>query len=343
MIRVLPIAALQFLALASIAAPELEAQRRTKEEAAYLKRIFDRSDSNKDGQIVGDEFPGSDDQFKAVDRNRNRKIDFKEWDGSAMANDLIAAQRANREAPRPRQNKDRLLFQRLKLIFRADPNNNGKITKKEWRGTESDFQALDLDRDGQIDKGDLALAERAARASDPELPDIDRRFPPYEELMKKLDRDKDGRLDRKEVRKDDLAQAFDYADMDADGKLDKGEIERVIRTVRERIEQRNRGDSRPTAWRPPFSAWDKNKDGRLETAEWIERKYLFPRFDQNRDAAVTEVEVERYARSVEGTTFIERFDLNDDGRVTLEEFGGPPGAFRRADTDGDGFVTKRDR
>ena len=58
---------------------------------------------------------------------------------------------------------------------------------------------------------------------------------------------------------------------------------------------------------------------------------------------MTPDEIERYRRSVEGATFLERFDLNDDGRVTLEEFGGSPAAFRRADQNGDGTVSLADR
>ena len=63
----------------------------------------------------------------------------------------------------------------------------------------------------------------------------------------------------------------------------------------------------------------------------------------NRDAHVTREEVERYKRSVEGNNFIEKHDLNGDGRVSLQEFGGSPDAFRRADRNGDGYISSRDR
>ena len=83
--------------------------------------------------------------------------------------------------------------------------------------------------------------------------------------------------------------------------------------------------------------------GQLEQDEWLQRPALFPRIDTDRSAAVTPDEIERYRRAVEGVTFLERFDLDDNGRVTLEEFGGSPESFRRADRNGDGVVSRRDR
>ena len=65
--------------------------------------------------------------------------------------------------------------------------------------------------------------------------------------------------------------------------------------------------------------------------------------DLNRDAAVTELEVLRYRRAFEGTDFLSKFDLNQNGKVTRKEFGGSLAAFNRADRNGDGVISKRDR
>ncbi|MEO0478739.1 MAG: hypothetical protein AAF196_04605 [Planctomycetota bacterium] len=318
-------------------------QRRSAAESAYVRLVFARSDRDGNGVVVAEEFPGSDEQFVAIDRNRNRKIEPSEWERSAMANDLVRARRANERAPRLRQDPIRLRMERLQNLSRFDRDRNGRIDRDEWLGTDRDFRNLDLDDNGRLDKNDRVLSQRAVARALPAEPRFQRRLRSAGELLEQFDQNGNGSLSQPEVRKSDFAHAFEWADQDLDGELSRAELERLARKSNQDVEQRRLGRARPQAFRPPFSAWDKDKNGRLETAEFLERKYLFPRIDQDRDASITREEIERYARSVEKTGFLDRFDLNDDGRVTFEEFGGPRGAFRRADTNGDGVVTKRDR
>ena len=82
---------------------------------------------------------------------------------------------------------------------------------------------------------------------------------------------------------------------------------------------------------------------RLDTNEFVDHKELFVRIDCNRDSVITRDEIERYKKSVENESFLERFDLDGDGRVTLEEYGGPIEVFRRLDRNGDGVITSADR
>jgi hypothetical protein len=42
---------------------------------------------------------------------------------------------------------------------------------------------------------------------------------------------------------------------------------------------------------------------------------------------ITRDEVARYKKSVEGDSFLERYDLDGDGRVTFAEFGGSRETF----------------
>jgi len=93
----------------------------------------------------------------------------------------------------------------------------------------------------------------------------------------------------------------------------------------------------------PFDAWDKDDDEKVRQNEWMGPLGLFAQIDVDRDAAVTRDEALRYRKRVLGQDFVERFDLNGDGKVSLEEFAGPTGAFRRADRSGDGSVTRQDR
>ena len=81
----------------------------------------------------------------------------------------------------------------------------------------------------------------------------------------------------------------------------------------------------------------------LDNTLYPARCNLFAQIDVDADAALSRDEVLRYERRVRGHDFVERFDLDGDGKVTLAEFAGPTGAFRRADRSGDGTVTRSDR
>ena len=234
---------------------------------------------------------------------------------------------------------------RLQHLSRFDKNKDGKVTKEEWTGTSEAFKSLDLDRNGVLDKRDRKTAKAYDTAyEEPDVTSIKTRLPRAEQLLKAYDKNKDGQLSKAEVQKDKvLPKVFDPGDTNNDKQLDARELRYLVGRVNAYVNMRNQGYARPRAWNVPFSAWDKNKDGRLDTKEWVQNKGLFKRIDVNRDAHVTKQEVERYKRSVEGRNFIEKHDLNGDGRVTLEEFGGSPNAFRRADRNSDGVISKRDR
>lgn len=310
-----------------------------------VKRSFERLDEDGDGRLTREEFPGSDRQYQAMDRNRDKAVTLEEYSGSEIARRLVSASYRNRNEPRPRTTAAELAEQRLQWLSRFDGNRDGRITRQEWTGSSQAFATLDLDNDGIVDRNDLATAAAAAAETrEPPLPDDAYRLPGVDELLERLDRDRNGALSMREAARDrTLPRVFERADTNRDEELDREELTRLLDSVRERMQKRERERARPVPYKIPFSAWDKNDDGRLEQNEFLERRYLFARIDRNRDAAVTRDEVERYELMVTGDDFVERFDLDGNGRVTLEEFGGPPDAFRRADRNGDGSVTRADR
>jgi len=321
-------------------------------DEALLKRAFQNYDRNKDGLVLREEFPGSDLQFAQMDTDKDKKVSYAEFVASPLAKRILASRRRDMDEPRARVTLQQLALRRLESLSRFDKNKDGKVTPDEWSGTEAAFKSLDLDHNGVLDKRDRSAALAYASAYEEAgadilkaIRDIRNRLPELEAVLKQWDKNKDGQLARTEIPKDKpLAKLFDQADRNGDGQLDERELRYTIGRVNAYVNMRNSGGyQRPRAWEVPFAAWDKNKDGRLDTKEWLDHKNLFKRIDVNRDAHVTRDEVERYKRSVEGEGFIEKHDLNGDGRVSLAEFGGSPDAFRRADRNGDGYISPRDR
>lgn len=327
------------LVLAPLLAPALSAQ----DDAAFLKAVFARYDADKDGVVVRSEYPGSDRQFLAIDADRNGKALFAEFEKSEIAKALVMARYANKDEPRARTTTTDLVRARFAALARFDANKDGKVTRAEWTGTELAFLDLDRDRNGVLDKRDRIEAEAEAPPEPPPLPEPKGPVPSVDDLMKRHDKDKSAVLRGKELGDKWLKDALAFADQNGDQGLDEQELRRLLAAIAERRAQGERSRQRPQPYQVPFDAWDKDKDGAVRQNEWMGSLSLFAQIDQDRDAAVSRDEVLRYQKRTLGRDFLERFDLDGDGRVTLAEFAGPPGAFLRADKNGDGSVTRADR
>ncbi|MEZ5962342.1 MAG: EF-hand domain-containing protein [Planctomycetota bacterium] len=328
---------------AFVAAAGLSAQSPSAEHTKLLADTFARYDRSGDGKVTRDEFPGSDAQFRAVDADGSGSFSLDEFTRSATGKALLAAFDASRKEPRPRASFDVLAARRLRAVLRLDPNRDGRVARAEWRGTDLAFRSLDLDGNGSLDTHDRKLAETATVAPAPSLRAFKQPLPAKDVLLAKLDRNKDGTLSPAELGGTDLAPFFAYIDSNGDGHLDGAELQRAVDAVAAAVYRRNAGTRADIQHLPdiPFATWDKDKDGRLANAEF-ELRNLFVAIDVDRDGYVTKEEIERFKRSIEEADFIARFDLNDDGRVSLAEFGGAPQVFRRADRNGDGFVSRQD-
>ena len=96
-----------------------------------------------------------------------------------------------------------------------------------------------------------------------------------------------------------------------------------------------------------LQAADANDDGDVTQDEFKAfRAKQFPRLDRNKDGVVSETDVPKRFQNklrdkIENTDVIDGFDLDDDKRVTRQEFEtGPTKIFDRYDTDKDGVITK---
>lgn len=314
-----------------------------QDDAKFLQAAFLRMDTDKDGSVVRSEFPGSDRQFAAMDADKNGKVVLDEFGKSEVGKSLVRARYRAKEEPRERVTTQELRLPRLDALSRFDPNRDGKITRAEWTGTELAFVELDLDGNGVIDKKDRQEAAGEVPASPPELPEPKGDLPSLEDLMKRYDKDGNAVLSPREIPDKWLRAAVPAIDGDGDGSLSETELRLALDTLRRRRAAREEAKARPVPYEVPFDAWDADDDEKVRQAEWQGPLTLFAMIDVDRDAAVSREELLRYQKRVRGQDFLERFDLDGDGKVSLAEFGGPTGAFRRADRNGDGAVSRADR
>lgn len=307
--------------------------------------FFDEYDTNRDGKVTSAEFGGSALIFRLLD---------KDGDGTISTTDLG-----------------------LPVDYRPDPRR-----KKRKAGAEARAGSGDKRRRAGADKPGGARGTNAAKRR--------------EERRKRLlamDIDKDGKVSRAEWSGPE--QAFDRLDRNKDGVIDKAE-----RTRKDRPGNggKRRGDgpqgdgpqgdgprnrARPGGRAAPggatpeetaarvrahFKKVDKNGDGRLSADEAPNAK-LLKAADGNGDGEVTLDEFTSYvkkraqaggkgglgsSRSGEGRArkrknrgrmsagMLKRWDRDRDGKVSAEEFPGREKAFQRFDIDKDGFLTEAD-
>jgi Ca2+-binding EF-hand superfamily protein len=314
-----------------------------QDDARFLQAAFARMDGDKDGAVVRTEFPGSDRQFAAMDADKNGKVVLDEFAKSEVGKSLVRARYRAKEEPRERVTSQELRLLRFDALSRVDQNRDGKLTRAEWTGTELAFLELDLDGNGVIDKKDRQEAAGEAPTREPELPEPKGEIPALEELMKRHDKDGNAVLSPRELVDKWLKSALPAADTDGDGSLSEPELQRALEMLRRRRADRETSRARPQPYEVPFDAWDKDDDEKVRQNEWMGPLTLFAQIDADRDAAISRQELLRYEKRVRGQDFVERFDLDGDGKVSLAEFGGPTGAFRRADRNGDGAVSRGDR
>ena len=105
---------------------------------AQTRLTFDsarlRLDSDKDGIVERPEFPGSDDDFRRLDRDGDKTLTAADFDFNA-----------NALAPSPGTS----------VFYRADRDGDGKVTREEF---DTLFKSADADKLGFLSLGDLQRA-----------------------------------------------------------------------------------------------------------------------------------------------------------------------------------------
>ena len=201
-----------------------------------------------------------------------------------------------------------------------DRNNDGVITRAEWRGTMQEFRSLDWNRDGVLSGDEIWTTE-----STDLWPTI---------TFDELDRNNDGRLARGEWRGD--RAEFLRVDRNGDNHISRGEFANA-----------NAGDS---ALAPDdFDSMDVDGSGRIERAEWRGTRPTFNRLDRDGDGVLSPRELAQNDGAVarNDAVFASRgsfdtMDNNNNEVISRSEWSGTFAEFNRYDRNRDGVISRRE-
>jgi len=162
---------------------------------AELRQSFDRIDANRDGKISRDELArgianlqprrrASDMIYMLIEMSDSHEDSAAEVQ---RAYDILRKLDKNRDGKidpdELKAERTRLLKSRVDTLFKQlDADEDGRISRAEAKGQiRQDFDEIDRNRDGYIDRDELMRAAVAPRAPAPPAPrDGERRPPPPE-------------------------------------------------------------------------------------------------------------------------------------------------------------------
>ena len=261
-----------------------------------------------------------------------------------------------------------------------DANADGVLTKEEFPD-EATFKKADRDGDGKVTVDEIAIflgikkppppakkkeeakpAKKApARPKGESTSDGGMRKAPFtiservKDFFRRFDANMDKLVDKKEAQGigDDLWKRFDR---NKDEAFSSREASRLIRyQITEAKKRPNRANF--------FELFDRNRDKRVTKPEYDGPAQFFRQYDHDRNKVVTEEEINmgpnaraRNNRQMQADkkfmadgptrapkrTLLDRYDKDQDGRITLEELNGAEALMQRLDTNGDGILSGRE-
>jgi Ca2+-binding EF-hand superfamily protein len=214
--------------------------------------------------------------------------------------------------------------------FRAmDMDNDGRVTREEWRGSVQSFRVHDWNRDGVL-SGD-ELRPGGWRNGRGQVPDFDAEASGEindwsTEAFANLDHNRDGRIARTEWHYD--LDTFRRVDSNRDNTISRAEF------LGNADIDDDRGDR--------FEFLDANNDGRLERYEWHGTRNAFDALDQNRDGVLSRREVAGEPVAPTETDQFVSLDYNRNGTITPDEWHWSLRTFDQRDLNRDGRLTRKE-
>ena len=214
-----------------------------------------------------------------------------------------------------------------------DRNNDGIITRSEWRGNDQSFRNQDWNGDAVLSGDEVRVGARR-------------------QSNWNQDFNRDGRVDHVDSQ---IAQRYRGYDMNNDNRVGRSEWPGEARlftrldanrdgylTIREYVD--GGGANLDSQGGAPyrFANIDSNSDGWISRNEWNMGRADFDRFDVNNDNRLSRFEFENSATAGGSTTF-DRFadvDRNRDGWLTRSEWRGTEVVFTRLDRNRDNRLSR---
>jgi Ca2+-binding EF-hand superfamily protein len=211
-----------------------------------------------------------------------------------------------------------------------DRNNDGRITRAEWNGSEQSFTVHDWNGDGVLSGDEVRPGARRGEPQnrDREFDVPDREYP-FDDWTAQgfngIDHNRDGRITTDEWHFD--RESFRRADHDRDGTISRAEF-----LNEDTPDQDDDRDDR-------FVYLDANHDGRISRDEWHGTRATFDALDDNRDGVLTRTEV--FGTDAPPDLFTS-VDANRNGTIARDEWHWSAGAFDRLDKNHDGRLTREE-
>ena len=210
-----------------------------------------------------------------------------------------------------------------------DTNNDGVITREEWRGTDRAFQNQDWNGDGRLSGQEVAIGARRNQNFE-EADHIPNRYERYvswtQAGFNNLDHNRDRRITSNEWHFD--IETFRRVDRNRDGALDQTEFLGA-----------DVDDVRDTS----FDDLDWNNNGRVERSEWSGSPAVFTDLDRNRDGVLSRFEVVGGVDTPNDTwDQFASLDYDRNGSLAREEWHWSNVSFQRRDANRDGRLSRQE-
>ena len=211
-----------------------------------------------------------------------------------------------------------------------DRNNDGRITREEWNGSDQSFKVHDWNSDGVLSGDEMRPGGRGAgrqkRADD--FKDTDREYQFDDWTVRGftgLDHNRDNKITADEWHFD--REGFRRADHNRDGAISRAEF------LNENAPDQD--DDREDR----FVDLDANRDNRVSRDEWHGSRASFDLLDDNRDGVLTRVEVFGTEAPPDLFTSV---DVNRNGTIARDEWHWSKASFDRLDKNRDGRLSREE-